>query len=263
MYHIQNFLSLGLMEPVYPLSITGITEATANIKGEIKTYNLPISIYYKLPDIPNISKIIRPYDMLFKFDDMIEKFEIYIKNWFRKAELLKPIYDLYFATLYNPRMYLGNKFLNLIQALEVYHRRIINKLVMNQEKCDGIVKECLDIISQNYKEHFEQILKYANEPSLRRRLKDIIKKYENLLDKFIGNKNAQNSFINKVVNTRNYLIHYDLEVKEKSESTKELFNLTQNLKTIVEICLLNEIGFNLEKIENLISSIQRSTYLQT
>jgi len=37
-------------------------------------------------------------------------------------DLLKPVYNLYFGTLYNPRLYLKHQFLSLIQAPEAFHQ---------------------------------------------------------------------------------------------------------------------------------------------
>lgn len=65
---------------------------------------------------------------------------------------------------------------------------------------------------------------------------------------FIENKNT---FIEKVVDTRNYQTHHDEDLKEHSASGKELYHLTQKLKILLEICLLTELGFSSDEIKGL------------
>ena len=120
--HIQDFLSLGIMEPVHPLAIAGLTEVNKKMI-EDKSHFPPVEIFYRLLDIPKGHKPLLPTDMLFNFNDISTRFEFFLRNWFEKMDLLEPVYNLYFGTLYNPRMYLEHRFLNLIQAIESFHQR--------------------------------------------------------------------------------------------------------------------------------------------
>lgn len=61
------------------------------------------------------------------------------------------------------------------------------------------------------------------------------------------------SFINKVVNTRNYLTHYDQGLKNQAAGDEELVHIIQKLKLLMEICLLSELGFSLDEIKSLLS----------
>lgn len=250
MYHLQNFLSLGIMKAVYPLTIEGTTEVNKQmIKG--KPCYPPIKIFYKLPEIPKATKTILPY-MLFTFRDISDRFESILKNWFEKADLLKPVYDLYFGTLYNPRMYLEHRFLSLIKAIESFHRIIHGGEYLSAEDYkpvyDSLIKAIPDCVRNDLKERLKEYLKYGREFSLRKRLKEMLDKYQEILYKFIRNTNT---FIEKVVNTRNYYTHHDKDLKEHSASGEELYHLTQKLKMLVEVCLLSELGFSSEEIKSL------------
>jgi len=251
MYHIQNFLSLGIMEPVYPLTIEGITEVNKEMIND-KLYNPPVEIYYKLPDIPKAPKTLHPFDMLFAFKDISDRFEVFLKNWFEKADLLEPVYNLYFGTLYNPRMYLEHRFLNLIQAIESFHQRIHRGEYLSVEEYKPVYKTLVnaipDWVRSDLKNRLKEYLKYGREFSLRKRLKEIFDKYQQVIDRFIENKNT---FIRKVVDTRNYQIHHDEDIKERAAGGEELYRLTQKLKMLLEVCLLTELGFSSEKIITL------------
>jgi len=252
LHHIQTFLSLGIMEPVYPLTIEGITEMNKKtING--KVYNPPIKIYW-LSDIPKTPKKLLPFDMLFTFKDISHRFEVFLKNWFEKSDLLGTVYNLHFGTLYNPRMYLKHRFLSLIQAVESFHQRIHGGKYLSVEEYkpvyDALVNAIPDCVRSDLKERLKEYLKYGREFSLRKRLKEIFSKYQEIIDRFVGDENA---FIEKVVDTRNYQTHHDEDLKERAADGEELYRLTQKLKMLLEVCLLTEIGFSLEELKALFS----------
>jgi len=256
-YHIQNFLSLGITKPVYPLAIEGMTEVNKQIIGD-KPYYPPVQIFYKLPGIPESSKTLLPYNMLFTFKDISNRFEAFLRNWFEKRSLLKPVYDLYFGTLYNPRMYLEHRFLSLIQGIESFHQRTHRGEYLSdkdyKDVYDALVNAIPDKVKKDFRDSLKDKLKYANKFSLRKRLKDIFDEYQEILDEFIENTNG---FINKVVVTRNYLVHYDQELEGKAAKGEELYRLTQKLGVVLETCLLAELGFNLNEIKDLFSKNRR------
>jgi len=256
-YLIQNFLSLGITEPVYPLIVEGKTEMNKKIikinKETINYYYPPVKVYGAL-DIPKVPKTLYPFDMLFTFRDISDKFEFFLKNWLEKADLLEPVYNLYFETLYSPRINLKHKFLSLLQAIESYHRRTMNNFEQPEKQHKKKIEEILNAVPHKHKDWLKDKLAYSNEPTLRKRLKDILKKFADVSNKFISDKK---SFVEKVVTTRNYLTHYDETLKKQSAEGEELYHFTQNIKILLEICLLEELGFTSDNIKNLISNKYR------
>ena len=257
MANIKNFLSLGVRGLLYPLDIKGITDINKKIIKD-KELHLPIDISYKLPDIPEDREIL-PFQMLFTFKDVHDKFELLLKNWIEKTHLLKPTYDLYFGTLYNPHLYFESQFLSLTQALESYHQRTYVGKYLPEEDYKKIynmlmntIETALEGIKGSLKDRLKAYLKYGNVFSLRTRLKEILNSNEELINLFIRDKDK---FINDVVETRNYLTHYDKdkEMPSPAESYEELFRLIQNLRTIIETCLLRESGFSPAEIKSFFS----------
>lgn len=251
MYQIQNFLSLGVWrEPVHPLTIRGITEA-----------NKEVEISYELIDIPKVDKTILPMDMLFTFGDIFDRFDVFLRNWFKQAKPseLKPTHDLYFGTLYIPLMYRESHFLSLAQAVESFHRRKYRGKYLSDgdyKEIPGVLVNAIPLaVKKDFKNSLENKLKYSNEFSLRKRLKEIFDEYQHEIPGvFIKNKGT---FIDNVVDTRNYLTHYDKDLKERAASGNAIFHLTQELKMLLEICLLSELGFSSEEIEDSSSKILR------
>ena len=254
MHDIKNFLSLGVGESVYPLTIEGTTEKNKHVIKDDKSFYKPVEVFYRLLDDPKIREIL-PFQMLFTFKDIHDRFEIFLRNWFEKAHLLKPTYNLYFGTLYNPHLYLESQFLSLTQAIESYHQRIYGgRKYLSEEGYkvvyDALVEAVPEETEGSLKDRLKEYLKYGNEFSLRTRLKEVVDYYGVLTTLFINDKVK---FVNDVVETRNYLTHYSKDKKEPSPAKNydELFLLIHNLRIIVEICLLKEAGFSLEEIKDL------------
>lgn len=167
---IQNFLSFGVGEPVYSLVIKGMTEANKQtVNG--KFHNPPVEIYHRSLGIPKARRMLLPCDMLFTFKDISEKFEIFLRNWFEKANILEPVYNLYFQMLYNPRLPLQLQFLSLIQAIEAYHRCKFEGKYLSDDDYKPIYEKLTEFINglfieHSFKDALKSKLKYGNEYSL-------------------------------------------------------------------------------------------------
>lgn len=247
-HHFQNFLSFAIMKPTYPFDVKGITDTKKRkvlLATREEIVNLPIKIYYRIPYIFTVPYTITSEDMLFTFRIVSDKFETFLKRWFGFSTFDDP----YFEIIYNPYIDIKNQFLNLLRALEAYHRRTMNNFELPEGEHKKRIDEILSSVPLTHKGWLKEKLAYSNEPSLRKRLKEIFDKFSDVLNEFIPDKKG---FIEKVVRTRNYFIHYDKTLEEKSAKGEELYNLTQKLKIVIEICLLETLGFSLDEIKNLI-----------
>ncbi len=253
-YHLENFLSLAIGQVMYPLKVKGKNSNCKTLLKDSKTVLNDIEIYYSSRKAELPLKKIHPMDMLFCYPDIASKFKDCLSNWFSKIDKLSPVYDLYFATLYNPTMYLQHKFLSLVQAIESYHRRNFSGEYVSREIYAPIWNTLKDAIPEGVNPDFRASLKhrmqYLYEYSLRKRLKDIVDALGDTLNPVIPDKGA---FIEDLYNTRNYLTHYDEDLKAKAKDGKELHKRTQQLKGLIEICLLKEIGFEKEDILKILS----------
>jgi len=64
------------------------------------------------------------------------------------------------------------------------------------------------------------------------------------------------------VNTRNYLTHYDPELKAVAKiGLRDLFNLMQRLKVLLEVSFLNELGLADTTIKQMILRSQAYQYI--
>lgn len=113
-------------------------------------------------------------------------------------------------------------------------------------------------IKENHLEDYEEPLlnsfNYFHQWSLRERLNDIFNEYQNILPDSISYPELKDKFIDKVVKTRNNMTHLiDNKGKPyKIPLNKELQELSEPLKIILEACLLNELGFTSEQIKSIL-----------
>lgn len=252
-HHLRNFLSLAMMSPCYPLLIRGNVEDSTAPNGYAD-----VGIYYSNKTPQTIDDIYELH-MLFRYRDISTNFEQYLKNWFSKVEILEPVFNLYFGTLYNSDMYLDHIFLSTIQAVESYHRRTMKNHIWSEEDFTTIKNEVLNCTSKKYKDWVTNKFQYGNEPSLRRRIKELLEEFNSIFGEF----SIYNSeFAENVTNTRNYLTHYDPTLKEKSLKDQDLFNTIQKLRALVEVCFMKQLGIPNEDVKKIMKrSLQNKSLI--
>lgn len=253
LYHLQNFLSLAIGKPVYPLGIKGKNSNCKTVLSGGKEVFNDILVYYRLRKLPDLSKTLHPRDMFFCYGDIASDFEGCLSNWFSKADVLAPVYDLYFATLYGSEMYLQHEFLSLVQAVESYHRRVFGGQYVDESAYksvyDALVQAIPEKTDSGFKASMRQRMKYLHEFSLRKRLGEIVEKCG---DVFVPVIPSIPVFVESVVDTRNFLTHYDKSLESKAKKGNGLYKITKQLKFLLEICLLIELGVSEANIKALV-----------
>ena len=250
---IHNLLSLATLRRVHPIYIKG------TVSNEI------IDIFYKnIFYYPDESKIKTPFDFLFSYTDIKDCFDDFLRRWFETSRLFESVHNLYFGTIHSSKMYMEHKFLSLCQAIEAYHRRVSPGIYQSR---DNFMKEIypalIDAIpdgtDKNYKESIKARLKYLNEFSLRKRLREIIEAHEEVLSILIP---KPKKIIGTIVETRNFFTHYDDDLKQNSLDGEKLYLASERLKFMIEVCFLYQLGFSHEKMKHLIDKTQRYNYLK-
>ena len=130
-------------------------------------------------------------------------------KWFCLYEKINESLGILFAILYSD-MYLSIRFLLAAQAVEALHRHLLPSTYIDETRYEEIRRELVNSIPgevpPNLKSKLKDVLKYGNELSLRRRLKEVSQR---LAEKEAADIICLDSaFISDVVDTRNYLTHY-------------------------------------------------------
>jgi hypothetical protein len=124
MRRIQDFLTLGIGNPTYPVEIECFTEVKKQAFDNGKEYYPPVQILYDRPWRIKPIQQSHPSKMLFTLKTLQGRLESYLNEWFSKAKTLKPVLDIYFSLLYREPIYAELRFLSTAQAVESYHRRM-------------------------------------------------------------------------------------------------------------------------------------------
>jgi len=253
--HLQNFLCLAVREPVYVLNMQGETETN---KMTDMNYYPQVGIFYKSPYISEAPESLLGLDMLFTYRDISTDFDVLLRHWFEKADVLKPICGLYFGTLYNPHLYLENQFLSLVQAAEAFHERICGGRYLPDSEYKAsvftLLVNAIPDIKQDLKESLANRLRYGNEYSLRTRLSELLDKCGEIVPQLLGNRKE---FIDKVLDTRNYLTHYDQKLYKRAARGQDLLSLTKKLRILLEVYFVTQTGLDANKARDLFSRHRR------
>jgi predicted esterase YcpF (UPF0227 family) len=152
-----------------------------------------------------------------------------------------------------------NEFLSLVQALESYHgRKFTDNFVMPPTDYENLLKEIKGLISskkidKKFKKYLSDRTDYWNTKNLRRRLRELYSIHESIFNNFIDNKSY---FISKIVDTRNYYTHYDLNLLDNIIDDKSLPMYSQKLKWMILVILLKELDFSDELVKNSFQKYQ-------
>jgi len=196
--HCQNFLTLVLGKPSNVLAVVVVPEA-APLGASL------ITSMIRSPD----NKTGYP-DPLLRFDQLGADGSAVLKKWFEIREDFNEVLSMMFASKYISS-YTTTEFLNLVQALESFHRRKFGGRYYSETDYRSIHRSLLDATPAGLADDFQDKLKglyeFANEYNLRKRLRELFASLSPSVRGWI--RGDEGAFIQKVVRTRNYLTHLD------------------------------------------------------
>ena len=246
-----DFMTLMIGQPISYLSLRG--KHSANF---VESHGG--TIYPEIIILPGMSKnpepsSIAPFNIFIPFDVIKDNIQEYIKRWFTIEKEYESVIQLFFGSINNTQIYSFQTFSNLIQSLEVYHRRKFpNMLQFDKSEFEPIRKSIIDFVPEKFKDWITKVLEHSNDIILRKRLENLIKTNFVLL-KLFKNSDEIDSFIFKITQTRHYYTHYSPEKEQNAATGIELYNINRKLGVIIRILLAYELGFG-EEIEKFVKN---------
>lgn len=209
---VRILLTTLINKPVYDTSIIyyGDFDTTWNEnESKIRHQYMHFRTLRKM----NIEENFKFEKSLIKFDDIKDNIDVILNNWFSFRENYKIVLELYSEEFYKP-MYVNSSFLSYVQALEIYHR----------------------VKSENS----------GKKINLRTRLTELVESLGEASKLFlIGEKDECEKFIAQLVDTRNFLTHYEKGSKKNIiEDTHDLFNTIMMLKGLLNFLIIREMGID-------------------
>ena len=236
-YKVRDFITLCTNTKTYIkyISAKPYYAVPQEFEPRIKIYGRAIE-FEKEHDIEELEF----HDQYISLSQLKNDFNVCMKNWFEKSEKIKPVVDLYLSVNYH-RTSLERHFLNLVQALEAFHRLTRNNKILPKEEHDKKMASIIANVPEQHKEWIKEKLAFSNEPSLHERLEDLLTpdsdgaspkhvgKYYSIF-KFRDKEKIQ--LIRDLKNTRNYNTHFDERLLKKSIKGEKLYQLVSFLKLI-------------------------------
>ena len=248
-FKLHLFFCFAIDKVVSLDSVTGYSSEITQEYQDGQKREIPIKIYYQSGPYSDTKPKVHPHDMLFVYGNVSDQLEEILTRWIHDYEISKPAFNLYFATKSGGQKYLDGKFLSLAQGIETLHRRNSQETRMSEDEFRNLIDTILNAVPDDgQRQWIDEKLKYANELSLRNRLKKMIDPFKDLF----GNSKKRNSFIGKVVDTRNYLTHYDSSLENKAANGEDLWKLYRKLEALFQLHFLQLIGMDIESIKSII-----------
>ena len=230
---VRNFLCLAFDRTV---SFTSITCEKLEPHDRYKS----VVIYGRFDpyDLPREDVSIGNF--LISFDEVADSIQDYLARWLERYEDYEPTFNLYFTVTANRYMHIEGGFLFLVHGIESLHRRGSSEMRMPEEEFNSLLNTILHNTPCKWRKLIRGELQYANEPSLRRRMRQMIAPFNDLF----GSESARAAFVNQVVCTRNYLTHYDQGIKDRAVTDPhKLLKLRSKLVGLIQLHLLQLLGF--------------------
>lgn len=199
---------------------------------------------------------------LVQYREIEADFPKIVQRWFEYHEHFDAVLNLYFATVFNRHLYSNHEFLFLAQALEVYHARNSNFTTAERPRAEfrKAVKDILCSVPHPLRRWLDEKLRYANEKTLAQRLDEILDQHPTEVPIFIPDRV---SFASKVRHTRNYYTHYDEELKRKGKIAEgeKLFRIATQMRRLLEISILKDLGIAGKAIQRFINRWQDADFV--
>lgn len=183
-----------------------------------------------------VGKIVEGHRMLLRFSDVQTKYPCLFQCWLEQYKVYRSAFESYFAVQRRDPEYQEQRFLSVVQSLEALHRlsgQDPPPSKEHQEKLERI-KACL--ASKDWQWLKGKLRRH--EPNLSSRLESLLKPFEGLF----GDSKERHQFAQSIVNTRNYLTHYDPKVENKAVKSSRLTPYIFRLKVLFVLHCLLQLG---------------------
>lgn len=251
--HLQNFFSFALGNIVRVTSIACEIVPALIPEDKVKVPFVDVTYLTITSDLPE-----RRVDQIkthFRYIDIGGKFPTLLKNWFDKKDRLGVVLNLYFKNMYVQEPFATERFMDLSRAIEVYHRRSFKSYIDAKEVHDERIKKIEEAIPE-YSKWLKANLSFSNEKKLQMRLDEIIEQHPSTLKNSTPESIAK--FTQILRQTRNYHTHYGDPGSQALVDSSKLSRFSQSLKIILDVIIMNEMGFDDNEICGISHPLRRA-----
>lgn len=222
---LESFLSLAALCSTKASNISLYNEDMYQQLGNNEKYYQSIKVYYIQRGSNELNR--DNYDFLFNYQQIQDVYEDIIKRWFKESKEIAPIREHLIQSVQNKEVFGSIDFLIIIQAIEGFWSRFREEdYRKNNHIKENIKFICLEKILEDIIEEFDCI--------------DKVKKLQIDIESVIDSRHYYSHFMNK-------------SNKPHTVDGMELLQLSNKLRIILICCLLNFIGLDYVKINELLN----------
>lgn len=250
--HIESFIShfnqlkrlieLSVLHELVPNKITGISKNIVMNIGDAE-YPREINIIsYKCRKEESEEATHRAKFNWIMMRELVNNQSF--QHFFDRYNLLEPIVELYIELLHQTVTSHRRIFMNLVEALETYHSRMVtNDKKSFISRVDALVHNLPEEWRDKDREFLLKNQKRHQNILLRNRIADLL--YAEDQYYFDTGDIEHNDFPQVIADTRNFYIHYDERIKSRGRvlTEEELQIYNRCLFQILEFYILKELGF--------------------
>jgi len=252
-FKVTSFLCFATDTTVSIKNVTVSGSTYIKTIDDNKSYPLKIRLYYRSAPFSETPPKVSSHSLLFSHEQIELNTQDILRSWLQAYTVIQPVLWLYFSARYGHYHYLESKFLALAQAIETYHRRTNDNVLMDEAVFRKLVASTLRKCPKSNRQWLYGRIIKGNELPLGKRLKNIIEPFK----EYFGNSNARHKLIRNIIDTRNYLTHYNNELESKAVQGVALYILCGQLEGIIQLHLLSQLGFSEIKIRDILNSNDR------
>lgn len=194
---------------------------------------------------------------LFDYKIIEPEFVNIFKKWYELNKTIDPVMGILLELFSNRNVNNENKFLNVMQAIETFHRRTRNNEKEDQPTFKAKITDIISTSPEKYKNWLKEKLLFSNEPTLKERLEELFSEIDTSLIKHLFPDHIK--LITQAKDTRNYYTHFGVTLERKAVKKVELYYLTERFKLLLLILLLKETNIDEQKATKII--IESSHFL--
>jgi len=230
MIMLRDLFSLFMSTPIV------VQDAVVYIEGEKEDEGRRFEIYFPLGyEYPSHEEHRGQY-MVLPFDDIESSVGDMIGRWVDLYPSVKRGISFYHESYFSRTRHAFQKFTDYVFSYESTNRALHEMERFPTEEYASLRQQIMARLEPKYTDFMNGVLAYANEATLRQRLKASFIRTELST---VFNKKAMNLHIDRVVNARNNIVHY-AEINNNENVSEENvieYNMLLRLITVAELLL--------------------------
>lgn len=229
---IRDFMSLAMSTPIV------VEDAVVYLDGSNEDHSRRFDLYFPLVnDYPARQENERRY-MIYPFDDLEPFIDSALAAWIELYPRIKHGISFYHEAYFSTSRHAYQKFLDYTFSYESIHRALNPMTIYPEAEFSEIRSEVVRHLDSRYQAFMDNVLRYANEASLRQRLRKSFAAHG--LSDLLG-KSAK-SDIDKIVETRNSMVHTTTYNTDSTIKEDEIIDYNTLVRMLIVAELFGAIG---------------------